>query len=400
MSTISQEITRLQNAKAALKESIEAKGVTVEDSAKLDEYPALVDNIPQGGGGVEEKDVNFYDYDGTCVYSYTKDEFLALSEMPALPDHSEEGLVSKAWSCTFEYARISAKMGHFSVIATYSVENGVIKIFMSFPAATTIPLKFTFPRSSYTSATLDWGDGVVDTINSSTTSFEHSYEPGDYCIIITPEQSNRLSLAISSGRSIFGNNVAYNYLTKYVKKVFFGNAFVYDMVSLLEYFSSNTKILLDKDSTQLNYQILSSRISAKLYRIYDTNNASLTIRDLKCLYLSGITQINQDYICENVMDLIIKDTLNNFSSSFMRYTYSLATIHFPNTITQINGFTNSYKIECLCCFATIPPTLSSTSPWSSCGALKIYVPAESVEAYKAATNWSDLADKIFPIPTE
>lgn len=29
-------------------------------------------------------------------------------------------------------------------------------------------------------------------------------------------------------------------------------------------------------------------------------------------------------------------------------------------------------------------------------ALKIYVPADSLEAYKTATNWSAIADKIFP----
>ena len=39
-----------------------------------------------GGGtvvrNVLSKDVNFYDYEGTLLYSYTKAEFMALSEMP------------------------------------------------------------------------------------------------------------------------------------------------------------------------------------------------------------------------------------------------------------------------------------------------------------------------------
>jgi len=47
--SIASEITRLQNAKAALKSSIEAKGVTVDPSATLDSYPELVDSIPTGG---------------------------------------------------------------------------------------------------------------------------------------------------------------------------------------------------------------------------------------------------------------------------------------------------------------------------------------------------------------
>ena len=37
---------------------------------------------------VPMKDVNFYDYDGTVVYSYTKEEFLEMAELPANPAHA------------------------------------------------------------------------------------------------------------------------------------------------------------------------------------------------------------------------------------------------------------------------------------------------------------------------
>lgn len=48
--SIASEITRLQNAKASIKTSIEAKGVTVPSSAKLDDYDTYVDAIQTGGG--------------------------------------------------------------------------------------------------------------------------------------------------------------------------------------------------------------------------------------------------------------------------------------------------------------------------------------------------------------
>ena len=51
--TIANEITRISNAKAAIKQSIENKGVTVSDTAKLDEYPALIDSISGEGGSVD-----------------------------------------------------------------------------------------------------------------------------------------------------------------------------------------------------------------------------------------------------------------------------------------------------------------------------------------------------------
>ena len=48
--TIADQITRLNNAKANIKQAIENKGVTVSDSALLDEYPALISSIPMEGG--------------------------------------------------------------------------------------------------------------------------------------------------------------------------------------------------------------------------------------------------------------------------------------------------------------------------------------------------------------
>ena len=49
--SLASEITRLQNAKSALKTSIEAKGVTVSDTTLISDYSAYVDQIPTGGGG-------------------------------------------------------------------------------------------------------------------------------------------------------------------------------------------------------------------------------------------------------------------------------------------------------------------------------------------------------------
>ena len=94
MSTIIQEITRLQNAKSSLKSSLEAKGVTVSSDATLDAYPALVDSIPSGGGGTG--DVRFLDYDGSIVQTYSAADFANLTAMPDNPTHT--GLTAQGWN--------------------------------------------------------------------------------------------------------------------------------------------------------------------------------------------------------------------------------------------------------------------------------------------------------------
>lgn len=48
--SIASEITRLQNAKADIKDSIEAKGVTVPSNASIDTYYDYIDQIEAGGG--------------------------------------------------------------------------------------------------------------------------------------------------------------------------------------------------------------------------------------------------------------------------------------------------------------------------------------------------------------
>lgn len=48
--SVSSQITRIKDAKAAIKTAIAAKGVTVPDGAMLDDYAALIGNISGGGG--------------------------------------------------------------------------------------------------------------------------------------------------------------------------------------------------------------------------------------------------------------------------------------------------------------------------------------------------------------
>lgn len=55
--SIQTELTRITNAKAAIKAAIEGKGVTVPDSTMLDGMAALIDSIEAGGGYIVETHV-------------------------------------------------------------------------------------------------------------------------------------------------------------------------------------------------------------------------------------------------------------------------------------------------------------------------------------------------------
>ena len=51
--SIQNELTRITNAKAAIKAAIEGKGVTVPDATLLDGMASLIESIEGGGGGCE-----------------------------------------------------------------------------------------------------------------------------------------------------------------------------------------------------------------------------------------------------------------------------------------------------------------------------------------------------------
>lgn len=72
--SVQSEITRLKNAKAAIKAAIEGKGVTVPDTTLLDGMAAMIESIEAGGGAevstgtfMLDTDIEIYGTDGYAI---------------------------------------------------------------------------------------------------------------------------------------------------------------------------------------------------------------------------------------------------------------------------------------------------------------------------------------------
>lgn len=76
---------------------------------------------------------------------------------------------------------------------------------------------------------------------------------------------------------------------------------------------------------------------------------------------------------------------------------SLTSLTLPSTTTNVGYRAFSYceKLTEIHCKATTPPTLEQYAFEDVVTGRKIYVPQDSVEAYKVADGWSDFADQIF-----
>lgn len=163
------------------------------------------------------------------------------------------------------------------------------------------------------------------------------------------------------------------------------------------------KGIIDKSIT--SFEIPSGVTSIGSYCFYDCGSlSSITIP-------SGVASIGE-YCFSNCSSLkrLNSDTdgvvnipsgVTSISRDLFAYCNMILSIHISNTVTNISirAFTGCQNLTSVTIEATTPPTLANINAFSNTNNCPIYVPAESVEAYKSANNWSSYASRIQAIPT-
>ena len=100
--------------------------------------------------------------------------------------------------------------------------------------------------------------------------------------------------------------------------------------------------------------------------------------------------------CTSLTSVNIPNSVTTIGDNAFRGCNGLTSVTIPNSVTVIGNyaFSGCRGLTSVTIQATIPPTLGGTSVFNNTNNCPIYVPAESVDAYKTATNWSSLADRI------
>lgn len=152
-------------------------------------YSPVTVNVSGGGGSsASKKQINFIDYDGTIVESYTATEWQSVTALPSNPSHT--GLTAQGWNWT--KAQIDAQLtaapkGDIWVGQMYVTTSGDTEIDVHFADSARLSPYLSCAVNG--EITIDWGDNSTSTVTgtSLTTRIntQHVYaSAGDYTITI------------------------------------------------------------------------------------------------------------------------------------------------------------------------------------------------------------------------
>ena len=376
---------------------------------------------------IAKKDVNFFDYDGTVVYSYTASEFASLTALPSNPSH--DGLTSQGWNWALADAKAYvAKYGKLDVGQMYITDNGATRIYIHLENGRLEPYLGIAVKGSVTVA---WGDGTTGTVTgNSTTSVvntKHTYAvPGDYVIQVMPTNGTYIGIVGASSQSklIHGNFSSSDNNSVYfnsVQKVEIGDGVTSIGNHAFRSCYSLTSVTIPDSITSIGTYAFYNCYSLTSVTIPDSVTSIGSNSFLYCYSLSsiiipdGVTSIGtyafenncslasvtipdsvtsmgnySFHNCYSLTFVIIPDSITSIGNSVFSSCPSLTSVTIPDSVTSIgsNSFQYCYGLGLIRFMRSTPPTVSSTTAFSNLPTdCVIHVPSGSLSAYTSATNY-------------
>ena len=135
--------------------------------------------------------------------------------------------------------------------------------------------------------------------------------------------------------------------------------------------------------------------------VFGANIVSNTYKDGKGVitFDGDITTMGNDAFrnCDNLTSVTIGDSVTSIGEEAFYQCQSLTSVTIGDSVTTIGNYAFYYctSLTSVYCKPTTPPSLSGTYVFNNNGSdRKLYVPTNSVSAYKSATRWSRYSSAI------
>lgn len=335
---------------------------------------------------VSEKDVNFFDYDGTLLYSYTVEEAQALTELPPLP--SRKGLICQEWN--WELADIKALNRRVSVGATYTTDDGKTRLYIVLVSAYNLSVTLNFLQTASEGVVVDWGDGSSEETVSpiGTVSCSHVYSSvGRYVI----------SLDVVSGTVGLGSggDAAFLVADAVLSMVEIGSG-IADLRYYSFYATATNRITIPNTVASFGSN---SFLAATLSAVVIPKGCQLSSSEFQNSFVRFCSLPKSAQITaglfrnSSITDVTIPDSAISIGSYGFAVSRILQLV-IPASVTSIAAaaFYNCVKLILIRFLPATPPTVANANAFtyipSTC---VVEVPAASLTAYQNATNYSDIA---------
>ena len=166
----------------------------------------------------------------------------------------------------------------------------------------------------------------------------------------------------------------------------------------IDFANSSANPLYYDNNLYLNNELVTDLVipsditEIKSYAFYYCSSlTSVTIPD-------SVTSIGSSAFsgCSRLTSVTIPDSVTTIGDQAFRNCSSLTSITIPDSVTSIGSyaFESCSSLTSVYCKATTPPTVSYHMFRGNASGRKIYVPIESVQAYKSASYWNDYKSSI------
>lgn len=396
------------------------------------------------------KDVNFIDYEGTLLYSYTLEEIQNMTKLPELPIHS--GLTCQGWNWTLEELKELGR--EMEVGAMYVTTDGKTKAHIHLYSPITGTIVYT--QTVANSVVVNWGDGspteTSDIVGAVTLAHDYT-SAGDYVITLDSESPYDLgnSVSTSNNFNFMGSTGNTNkrwttslikvYLGKNVRALAYAsfrevNALkeisIPEGVSLLQgnvFYDANslTGVVFPSSSYDFGGYMISQSNGMRFLSIPPNFNQYWTaflsnVNSLKRFNMPNITgdlatmnkigiNIEKIYIPDSMepgryssggsrgfanntylKELRLPEGWKTLNSSFVANDNALEKLEFPSTVNNIgsNAFNNTFGLKIIdFSKCTEVPTLQNINAFTNCSA-EIWIPASLYDEWITATNWANV----------